>query len=66
MTTYYHSFLSPDLVLELWNTSEAVDGLSDLRIAAGLQEEYPHIETPLALGYVCTLYETINRILKPS
>ncbi len=64
MTTYYHSFLSADLILELWNTSETVDGLADLRIATGLQEDYPHIETPLALGYVCTLYETIKQDLQ--
>ena len=60
MTTYYHSFLSPTLISELWRTSEPVEGIPDLRIAKGLQQDYSDIETPLALGYVCTLYETIK------
>ena len=60
MTTYYHSFLSETLIAELWNAAEAVEGVDGLRIAAGLQQDYPDIETPLALGFVCMLYETIK------
>lgn len=60
MTNYYHSFLSPSLISELWKTSETVEGLSALRIAKGLQQDFPDIETPLALGFVCTLFETVK------
>ena len=63
MTNYYDSFLSPQLIATLWDEAETVDGVPDLRVGAGLQQEYPLIETKEAFQFVCELYEKVEEEL---
>lgn len=63
MTHYYDSFLAPKLIATLWDQAETVDGIPDLRVGAGLQQEYPLIETKEAFQFVCELYEKVEEEL---
>lgn len=73
MTSSYHipeylSFLPEYLLKELWQEAVAVEGVPGLRVAPGLRDRFPEIETTEALAFVCALYqknrEALNRILE--
>ena len=55
----YRSFLSEEILQQALTHSEPVPTLPDLRIAKGLQADFPDIETPEALQLVCEIYETM-------
>lgn len=61
---YYLDFLPAPLLEELHQGSEPVDDLPGLRIAPGLQQDFPDIETPEALKFVIALYEKNRGALK--
>ena len=60
---YYSKFISPALVQQLWEDSDPVSDIPDLRIARGLQNEFPHIETKAALQFVVDVYEHVQEKL---
>lgn len=63
----YLSFLSENLLKELWQEAEPVDSVAGLRVAPGLQNRFPAIETEEALSFVVDLYqetkESLNGVL---
>ena len=61
---YYSKFISPTLVQQLWKDSEVVSGCPDLRVARGLQNELPNIETNSALQFVVDVYEQVQDQLR--
>jgi malate synthase len=61
---YYSRFISPTLLQKLWDESEQVPQNTQLRVAKGLQEEFPHIETVDALHFVVEIYEQVKDQLK--
>jgi len=64
----YSRFLPGDLLGRLWETAEPVAGIDGLRVASGLREEFPNIETGEALEFVRSLYlevkAELNRVLE--
>ncbi|WP_411845139.1 hypothetical protein AAFN60_14965 [Roseibacillus persicicus] len=56
----YRSFLSADLLAELWQEGEQVQAVEGLRIAPGLRGKFPRIETDEALQFVCELYQEVR------
>ena len=64
----YLDFLPERLLERLWEDAEAIDGVEGLRVARGLRDEFPNIETDEALAFVCALYEEVkahlDRVLK--
>lgn len=64
----YLSFLSDSLLKKLWREAEEVGGVPGLRVAAGLRDQFPAIETDEALSFVCELYrenrERLNGVLE--
>ncbi len=72
MTTYdvpyYLDYLSSELLQQAEEDGESVPGVDGLTVAAGLQSEFPDIETEDALRFVCDLYEAtkeeLNQVLE--
>ncbi len=65
---YYLDFLSPPLLEELHRRAEPVEAVEGLRVAPGLRQSFPDIETDEALRFVCDLYrecrEPLARLLE--
>lgn len=64
----YFSFLPESLLKKLWQEAEVVESYSDLRVAPGLRQKFPDIESDEALTFVCELYhenrERLNEVLE--
>ena len=60
---YYSAFLSPSFVARLWQESEAVPTMPNMRVGKGLQRDFPEIETPQALSFVIDIYEQMSTSL---
>ena len=64
----YTKFLTAELLGKLWDNAEDVDGIEGFRVAAGLREKFPQIETEEALAFVAELYAetkgSLNRVLE--
>ena len=60
---YYLDYLSPKLLERLWEDAQPVEAVEGLRVAEGLREEFPQIETDEALQFVCDLYEAVSEEL---
>ena len=60
----YLSFLPESLLETLWEQGETVEGVPGLRVAAGLRQQFPGIETDEALAFVCALYRENREALK--
>lgn len=56
----YRAFIPDPLLLRLDTESEPVPEVPGLRIAPGLRSEFPHIETPEALSFVCEVYDAVK------
>jgi len=65
---YYADFLSEELVARLDASSQEVIAVPGLKVAPGLRDEFPDIETDDALAFVVELYERVkprlNGVLK--
>lgn len=65
---YYLNYLPPQLLSRLEETSQPVSAVEGLKVAAGLRERFPNIESDEALRFVCDLYEAtfpdLNKILQ--
>lgn len=63
----YLDFIDRPLLARLDAEAEVVDGVPGLRVAKGLREAFPEIETTQALGFVVAVYEAVreelNRVL---
>ncbi|MBC7980867.1 MAG: hypothetical protein H7Y36_09920, partial [Armatimonadetes bacterium] len=63
----YLRFIPAPLLEKLWENGEAVTAVSGLRVAPGLRERFPEIETDEALAFICGLYaevkDHLNRVL---
>lgn len=55
----YADFLSEALLAELNAVAETVPGVPGLRVAPGLRQQFPHIETDEALAFVCEVYRAV-------
>ena len=64
----YSRFLPGNLLGRLWETAEPVAGIDGFRVASGLREKFPNIETDEALEFVRSLYlevkDELNRVLE--
>ena len=60
----YLSFLPASLLESLWAEGEPVEGVSGLRVAPGLREQFSGIETDEALAFVGALYRENREALK--
>ncbi|MGJ8725180.1 MAG: hypothetical protein ACSHYB_11530 [Roseibacillus sp.] len=60
----YLSFLPESLLKSLWEEAEPVEAVAELRVASGLREKFPEIETDEALAFVCALYRENREALK--
>ncbi len=58
--TEYRDFIPDPLLRRLHADSEPVPEVPGLRIAPGLREAFPHIETPAALSFVCEVYAAVK------
>lgn len=56
----YLRFLPKPLLEKLWEEAETVAAVPDLRIAKGLREQFPEIETDEALAFACDLYADVK------
>ncbi|MSP55118.1 MAG: hypothetical protein EXR69_05870 [Myxococcales bacterium] len=56
---YYLDYLPAPLVARLLNDAEAVPGVPGLRVAPGLQREFPGLESPEILWLVCDVYRSV-------
>ena len=65
---YYLDYLSSELLQQAEEDGESVPGVDGLTVAAGLQSEFPDIETEDALRFVCDVYEAtkeeLNQVLE--
>lgn len=57
---YYADYLPEELVDKLWSQSPEVDAVSGLRVAKGLRESFPAVETDEALAFVTDLYVAVR------
>lgn len=64
----YLSFLPASLLKPLWENAEPVAAVPGFRVAPGLREKFPAIETDEALAFVCELYcenrAALNEVLE--
>ncbi|WP_411826703.1 2-oxo-4-hydroxy-4-carboxy-5-ureidoimidazoline decarboxylase [Luteolibacter sp. AS25] len=64
----YTRFLSESLLKELWNKATPASAIGGLRIAPGLREKFPNIETDAALQFVTAVYTEmklqLNQVLE--
>lgn len=64
----YLSFLPEPLLGSLWEGAETVAAIDGLRVAPGLRESFPNIESDEVLAFACGLYsdvkEHLNRVLE--
>jgi malate synthase len=64
----FEKFIPPSLQKELWEVSSPVPAVEGLRVAEGLREGFPKIETDEALRFVCQVYDevklSLNRVLE--
>ena len=60
---YYQEFLSAPLLERLDQESETVPAVNGLKVAKGLRDDFPDIETDDALAFVCQLYDTARESL---
>ncbi|MDP2313479.1 MAG: hypothetical protein Q8P41_11285 [Pseudomonadota bacterium] len=56
----YRAFLPAPLLSALDAASEPVPGVPGLRVAAGLQAEFPRLESPEVLGLVVEVYRAVR------
>jgi malate synthase len=59
----YRDFIPDTLLSRLHADSEPIPEVPGLRIAPGLRAEFPHIETPQALAFVCEVYTEVREQL---
>ena len=60
----YLAFLPAPLLQRLWEQAEPFPGVWGLRVAPGLREEFPAIETSAAMEFVCALYRDVREQLR--
>jgi len=60
----FHRFLSPRLIEDLWENGEVVSAVDGLRVAPGLRQAFPGIETDESLAFVCELFRQTRDGLK--
>jgi malate synthase len=60
---YYLDYLPEDLLAQAASRAEAVPAVEGLRVAPGLREKFPAIETDEALAFVCDLYRAMKEPL---
>ncbi len=56
----YHRFLPPTLLRALAAAAEPVPGVPGLRVAPGLQAEFPRLESAEVLGLVVAVYNDVS------
>jgi malate synthase len=56
----YLAFLPAPLLAALAASAEPVPGVPGLRVAAGLQAEFPRLESPDVLALVCEVYRAVR------
>lgn len=60
----YRAFLPTPLLAALHAAAEPVPGVPGLRVAAGLQAEFPRLENAEILGLVCEVYRAVRSDLR--
>lgn len=61
---YYLDFLPADLLARLDDEAVPVEGVPGLKVAPGLREAFPALETEEALAFVCELYRSSRERLR--
>src|SRR5690554_2588682 len=61
---YYLDYLPAALLKKLEENGESVDGVPGLKVAPGLAESFPKLESAEALSFVCELYRRTRAELR--